>query len=265
MIVITGCTSGLGLHLAREYIRLGHVVAGCGRRTATIDALNKEFGGTGSFFHTADVAKERDVIRFSQEVDRRCARVDVLICNAGLGGYGKLSWEIPSEALSNIVDVSLKGLMYTNKHFIPFMLKGLTLDSGPLIKRVINLSSGVGHTSMPGAADYCSVKFGVEGWSKCVAQEFKAMAQKAPHIKDRIMCVPFAPGVVRSEMNSGNPNSAPVETWCKDAAPFLLNLQISENGSSITMPGYYSQSYKDAWIVADGAKMNSSVSFPSAK
>jgi NAD(P)-dependent dehydrogenase (short-subunit alcohol dehydrogenase family) len=259
VIVITGCTSGLGLHLSREFIRLGHTVIGCGRRAATIEDLNNEFSETQSSFYTVDVAKEADVIRFAQDVELKYGSVDMLISNAGLGGTWKLSWEIPSEALSNIVDVSLKGLMYTNKRFIPIMTKGLTPYSSG-VKRVINISSGVGHTTMPRAADYCSVKFGVEGWSKCVAQEFKALsASEFPHWKDRIMCVPFAPGVVKTEMNSGRADAAPAEQWCKDAAPFLLIVPPEENGSSVTLPGYYSEEYMAGWIVPNGAKMNSTM------
>merc|ERR1712232_272686 len=171
------------------------------------------------------------------------------------------SWEIPSQALSNIVDVSLKGVMFTNKHFIPIMTKGLTPDSTG-VKRVINFSSGVGHTTMPGAADYCAVKFGVEGWSKCVAQEFKVLsAQGFPHWKNRIMCVPFAPGVVKTEMNIRS-DAASVEQWCKDAAPYILSIPPADNGSSVTMPGYYSEEYMAAWIVPNGAKMNSIISPP---
>ena len=67
---------------------------------------------------------------------------------------------------------------------------------------------------MPGAADYCAVKFAVEGWSKCVAQELKSLANTVkPHWKDRVLCVPFAPGVVRTEMNK-NPKAPTAEGWC---------------------------------------------------
>merc|ERR1711904_228679 len=97
---------------------------------------------------------------------------------------------------------------------------------------------------------------GVEGWSKCVAQEIKhAYETQKPKWKDRILCVPFAPGVVRTEMNQ-NPNAPSADVWSKSAAPFILEIPSSENGSSLTMPGYYSKEYMDAWIVPSGAKMN---------
>jgi hypothetical protein len=58
-------------------------------------------------------------------------------------------------------------------------------------------------------------------------------------------------------MNSGRADGAPAEQWCKDAAPFLLSVPPEENGSSITLPGYAAEEYAAAWIVPNGAKMNS--------
>lgn len=249
--------------MANEYIRLGHSVVGCGRRAATIEALNKEYAGTTSSFHVVDVSKEDEVAAFAREVRARHAGVDCLICNAGLGGAGKPAWEIPAGHIHKIVDVSLKGVMFTNNHIVPMMLQGITEKSpeDAPVKRVINISSGVGHTSNPYAADYCAVKFAVEGYSKCVAQGFKEAVKFAPHWRDRIICVPFAPGVVRTEMNR-NPAIPTTDVWCKEAAPYILQIPASESGSSITMPGYYGEDYQATWVVPDGARMNSTWMLP---
>lgn len=248
VVVVTGCTSGLGLHLTREFARLGHTVAGCGRRKDIIASLNQELGGGGSSFHVVDVANEPAVEGFAKEVERRYGSVDVLVANAGLGAGGKLPWQIPVAHVHNIVDVSLKGLMFTNRHFVPLMLKGL--DAAPL-RRVVNVSSGVAHTAMPWAGDYCGVKMGVEGFSKCTAHAFN----DNPKWRGRIICVPFAPGVVRTEMNT-NPKAPPAEQWCKDAVPYLLQLSAADNGSSVAMPGYYSQKYQACWHTPANHKMN---------
>eukprot|EP00928_Gymnodinium_smaydae_P050392 TRINITY_DN33953_c0_g1_i1.p1 TRINITY_DN33953_c0_g1~~TRINITY_DN33953_c0_g1_i1.p1 ORF type:complete len:325 (+),score=38.47 TRINITY_DN33953_c0_g1_i1:48-977(+) len=261
VIVITGCTSGLGLNLAKEYIRLGHTVVGCGRRSAIIQELNKTYEGTSSSFHHVDVSSEPSVAAFAKTVEDCYGRVDVLICNAGLGGARKLPWEIPTDHVHSIIDVSLKGLMFTNKHFVPLMLRDLDrIGSAALPKRVINVSSGIAHTSMPWAADYCAVKCAVEGYSRCMAWSFRANEA----LKDRIICVPFAPGVVKTEMNVLE-SAAPADAWSRDAAPFILSIPAADNGSSVVMPGYYSKEYQATWIVPAGAKMNETFSPPEAR
>ena len=42
VIVITGATYGLGNDMAREFLRLGHKVAGCGRTDAIVRQLTQE-------------------------------------------------------------------------------------------------------------------------------------------------------------------------------------------------------------------------------
>lgn len=242
--------------MAKQYIQQGHTVVGCGRRADIIEALAKEYAGTDSSFHTVDVSKEAEVAAFAQKIDARYGDVDVLVCNAGLGPAGKAAWELPAQHIHSIVDVSLKGVMFANTHIVPIMLRGLDrLPSTAPPKRVINISSGIAHTSMPWAADYCAVKCGVEGYSKCVAQGFKELAKSRPAWKDRILCVPFAPGVVATEMNKqkGLPSA---DAWAKEASVYLLEIPACENGSSLTLPGYYSKEYQATWIVPAGARMN---------
>merc|ERR1712187_944150 len=96
------------------------------------------------------------------------------------------------------------------------------------------------------------------------AQVLKALGQMeaSAHVKDRIICVPFAPGVVQSEMNR-NKAAAPVDEWVKKAAPFILQIPAAENGSSSAMPGYYGSEYMTSWVVPAGARMNDVVRRPS--
>ena len=55
VICISGCTSGLGRELAREFARLGHIVVGCGRRESRLQELRAELGEQ-HFFTTCDAS-----------------------------------------------------------------------------------------------------------------------------------------------------------------------------------------------------------------
>jgi len=326
-VVITGCSAGLGLSLVKEFICLGHRVAGCARRQDRIEALMEEYGNSGHYFEVVDVGNADAVAQFAKNVGERFSTIDVLVCNAGLGGKGALPWEIPAEYFDTCTKIGLNGVFYTCKHFIPMMLKNMdqttSFDisieeksrafevakhklwcsgvtdynfqitslkltdaegvdvplesmlkaefhaplhveysvssdkSTPVVKRVINMSSGIAHTSNPFTGDYMAVKYGVEGYSKSVAQAFRLN----PAWKDRIICVPFSPGVVRTEMMKKQ-EYRDSDTWCKEAVPFVLNIDASDNGSSMVMPGYYPDRMIATWTVPPDAKMNSSFELP---
>jgi len=262
VVAITGCTSGLGLHLALEFMERGYRVAGCGRRRDRIDELNAKHGAAGHAFSVVDTSVESEVKAWSEEVLRAFERVDVLCNNAGVGGAGKLPWTLDGAAFGKVIDTNVKGVFYGCKYFIPSMLDDLAKRPGRrVIKRVINTSSGVGHSSNPLGAEYSASKWGVEAFSKSVAQGFhllrdhtKDEAQKAAC--DRILCVPLAPGVIGTEMNR-MPNIPSAEVWRKSAVPFIMSIPLAESGSSLTVPGFYGEAYKATWAIPDGLKLPS--------
>jgi len=241
-------------------MRLGFKVAGCGRRKDRIDQLNQEHSSQGSAFYVADASEEEDVRAWSQAVLAKFGRVDILFNNAGLGGQGKLPWDMDSEKYRQLLATNVSGVFYGCKYFIPSMLADLHANPGrSVIKRVINTSSGVGHSSSPVQADYSSSKWGVEAFSKSVAQGFHILRDHTEDEKlkaacDRILCVPLAPGVIGTEMNrmKGIP---PAEEWVKSAVPFILSIPIAESGSSLSVPGFYSDAYKATWAIPDGLRI----------
>lgn len=260
VVAISGCTSGLGLHLSLEFMRLGYKVAGCGRRGDRIDEMNKTHGSKGSVFYVVDTCDEQSVRRWSEDVLAKFGRVDVLCNNAGMGGAGKLPWEMDSERFAKVLTTNVLGVHYGCKHFIPSMLEDLKANpQRGVVKRVINTSSGVGHSSSPVQADYSASKWGVEAFSKSVAQGFHALrdhtTDEAMKVAcDQILCVPLAPGVIATEMNTMAGIPGP-ETWCRVAAPFIMSIPVSESGSSLTVPGFYGKEYMDTWAIPNGLRL----------
>ena len=68
-VLITGCTSGIGEALAREFARQGHNIVGCGRRLKNLENLSNELGrnsfGQHHFFQ-CDVGDYNSVVRFRE-------------------------------------------------------------------------------------------------------------------------------------------------------------------------------------------------------
>lgn len=49
VIVLTGCSRGLGRALTEEFMAAGHRVHGSARSTEIVDSLNQQYAGKGSF------------------------------------------------------------------------------------------------------------------------------------------------------------------------------------------------------------------------
>jgi NAD(P)-dependent dehydrogenase (short-subunit alcohol dehydrogenase family) len=251
VVLVTGCTSGLGYALATEFARLGHTVVGCARRTDRIESMQNEFGSP-HYFDSVDSSDLDAVVAFAERVRNQGLSVDVLINNAGVSAGASLPWDIEPFKFDQVVDVNIKGVFYMSKTFIPGMI-GHHLASGNQ-KKVINISSGLGHSTSPILMAYNTSKWAVESMSKSFAQGFQALQLDC-------ICVPLAPGVIHTEMNTkeGIPTA---KEWAPIAAQFILDIPLSENGSSLCVPGFYSEPYQSTWVIPPGMKIPSKFVMP---
>jgi NAD(P)-dependent dehydrogenase (short-subunit alcohol dehydrogenase family) len=85
--MVTGATSGIGEVTARELARRGARVLIAARSAercaATVERIRAETGATEVESLVADLSSQADLRRLAQQVRERCARLDVLVNNAG--------------------------------------------------------------------------------------------------------------------------------------------------------------------------------------
>jgi NAD(P)-dependent dehydrogenase (short-subunit alcohol dehydrogenase family) len=230
-IVITGAGRGLGLAMTEEFIGLGHMVYGCSRQQAHVEALALRYSPQ-NIFHVVDVTDDEAVRRWAAEVvegwDSHSRAPDeppdLLINNAAVVNHNAPLWKVPRDEFSRVIDVNIKGVYNVLRHFVPLMVerrKGV----------IVNFSSGWGRSTSPEVAPYCATKYAVEGLTLALAQELPAG-----------MCaVPLNPGIINTDMLQScfGEDAASYPTprqWAKKAVPFLLNLGPKENGKSLTAP-----------------------------
>ena len=221
--LITGVSRGLGRAMAEEFIRLGHLVIGCGRSAKAIAALQKQFPAPNDFA-VVDVANDAQVAAWAKKVLAAHAAPDLLLNNAALINRNAPLWQVPAREFSDVIDVNIKGVANVIRHFAPAMVKR---QSGV----IVNFSSGWGRSTAAEVAPYCATKWAIEGLTQSLAKELPpAMA-----------AVPLNPGIINTDMlrscfggsASGYPTA---EKWAKIAVPFLLNLGASDNGQPLTAP-----------------------------
>ncbi|HEY4952762.1 MAG TPA: SDR family oxidoreductase [Verrucomicrobiae bacterium] len=222
-ILITGVTRGLGRAMAEEFIRLGHVVLGCGRSETEIIELQIKFQPPHAF-DIVDVTDDEAVAGWATQLLGSHRAPDLLLNNAGLINRNARLWEIGAEEFSRVLDVNLKGVANVIRHFVPAMVQ-----SGSGV--VVNFSSGWGRSTSAEVAPYCATKWAIEGLTQALAQE----------LPPGMAAVPLNPGIIDTDMLrscfAGDASNYPApKEWAKNAVPFLLKLNSADNGKQLTVP-----------------------------
>ena len=222
-IVITGVTKGLGRALAEQYIKLGHLVIGCGRNVNTIESLSNAYP-ENTDFQVVDISDQKQVCFWAKDVLNKFGAPDFLLNNAGIINKNAALWDVPEQEFSDVININVKGVYNTIKEFVPHMIR---IGKGT----VVNFSSGWGRSTSPEVAPYCTSKWAIEGLSKSLAQD----------LQEGMVSVALNPGVIDTNMlrSCWDENAAMYEkpeSWAKRVAPFILNISQKDNGASLTAP-----------------------------
>ncbi|HZI31857.1 MAG TPA: SDR family NAD(P)-dependent oxidoreductase, partial [Candidatus Binatia bacterium] len=121
-VLITGVSRGLGRAMAEEFIRLGHVVLGCGRSEKEIAMLRKQFPAPNNFA-VVNVADDAQVAAWAKRVLTSHDAPDLLLNNAALVNRNAPLWKVPAREFSDVIDVNIKGVTNVIRHFVPAMIQ----------------------------------------------------------------------------------------------------------------------------------------------
>lgn len=204
-----------------EFVRLGHVVVGCGRNPKAVAEMTAGLG-TPHRFDVVDVARDAAVQAWALDVLKSHGSPDLLLNNAAIVNGNAPLWLVPVREFDAVVDVNIKGVANVIRHFVPAMVAA---RQGV----IVNFSSGWGRSTDPDVAPYCATKWAIEGLSRALAQALpKGMA-----------AVPLNPGIIDTDMlrtsfgtAAGSYPSA--QRWAKQAVPFLLGIGPKDNGKPLT-------------------------------
>ncbi len=164
LTLITGASSGIGLHLAREFARHGHPLILVAPREDELqkvaDEIRAEHGVDVSVI-AKDLREENAAQEIFQAVGSQS--VEILVNNAGHGQKGK-AWEIPLEEDISMLRLNVEAVLRLTKAFLPAMV---ARNSG----RILNTASVAGFEPGPNYAVYSSTKAFVLSYSEALATE----------------------------------------------------------------------------------------------
>jgi NAD(P)-dependent dehydrogenase (short-subunit alcohol dehydrogenase family) len=188
--VVTGASSGLGVHFARALAQAGADLALGARREERLAATRTvvEDAGRRAVTVRTDVANPEDCTALVDAAMAEFGRVDVLVNNAGIGTAVPATRETP-EQFRSVIDVNLNGCYWMAQACARVMQRGSS---------IVNISSVLGLTTagLPQAA-YAASKAGLIGLTRDLAQQWTA--------RKGIRVNALAPGFFASEMTDQYP------------------------------------------------------------
>lgn len=165
VIVVSGCTKGIGFAICNHFAANGFSVAGYARNPKDIKEMQTTFSNNYPqqqfLFVAADASKKDEVLAFGKTVSEQFLSVEILVNNAGVFLPGSIMEE---------ADHTLETLMETNVYSAYYLTRILQ----PILKRnVFNMCSIASLQAYPAGASYTISKFALLGFSKQLREELK--------------------------------------------------------------------------------------------
>jgi NAD(P)-dependent dehydrogenase (short-subunit alcohol dehydrogenase family) len=194
VVLITGCSTGIGRDLAQQLARSGYTVVATARNVRTLDSLNV------ALKLPLDVTQPGSIRRAADCVLQRFGQIDVLVNNAGYAVRGAVE-EVSVEQAQHVFDANVFGVMRMIQAVVPHMRRQKT-------GRIINIGSVSGKLVTPANGTYSATKFALEALSDALRLELAPFG---------IQVVLVEPGSIKTQFHNtveanaqgifANPNS----------------------------------------------------------
>ncbi len=164
IVLITGCSSGIGRAAAQRLAARGHTVYATARREESVRELADWAASAGSARARAlDVTQPDAIAAVVTEILDAEGRIDALINNAGYGQFGAVE-DISLDAWRRQMETNLIGAVALTQACLPAMRRQ---QAG----RIINVSSVVAHIAAPLMGPYAASKHALDAFSQSLRNE----------------------------------------------------------------------------------------------
>jgi NAD(P)-dependent dehydrogenase (short-subunit alcohol dehydrogenase family) len=186
--LVTGASSGLGVHFARTLASAGASVAIAARRADRLASLQAELRRAGSKAAAVDldVQSAKSVSAAFDAIEQALGAIDIVVNNAGISVV-KPALDMPEEDWDAVVDTNLRGAWLVTqtaaKRWVAAKRPGV----------VVNIASILGLRTIGQVAPYNASKAGLIHLTRVLAMEWARY-----DIRVNAIC----PGYIETEMNS---------------------------------------------------------------
>jgi len=186
--LVTGASSGLGVHFARTLASAGASVAIAARRADRLTSLQAELQKAGGKAAAVDldVQSGKSVSSAFDAIEQALGAIDIVVNNAGIS-IVKPALDMPEEDWDAVVDTNLRGAWLVTqtaaKRWVAARRPGV----------VVNIASILGLRTIGQVAPYNASKAGLIHLTRALAMEWARY-----DIRVNAIC----PGYIETEMNS---------------------------------------------------------------
>ncbi len=187
--LVTGGTSGIGLMIARGFVRRGVKTYIASRDQARSDEFAAQLSEGGECYGlAADLGDEAGPAALASAFAEREGKLDILVNNAGANARGSIE-EMTVEAWDMVLGVNLRAMFFLTQQLLP-QIKAAASEHSPA--RIINLGS-IGGLHIPNweAHPYGVSKAAVHHLTRSLAKRFGS---------EHILVNAIAPGPFHSRL-----------------------------------------------------------------
>ncbi len=163
--IVTGGGDGIGKAITERFLASGAAVTMWDISQDNLDAmLAANDAGERLSGAIVDVTNPDQVAAGRDAALAAMGKVDILVCNAGIAGPAKKSWEYTYDEWRMVVNLDLDAVFLCCQSVISHMM-------GNGYGRIVNIASIAGKEGNPNACAYSAAKAGVIGLTKSLAKE----------------------------------------------------------------------------------------------
>ena len=178
--LVTGGNRGIGQATVRA-------LSEAGARVAALSRTGGDPGVPGALAIACDLRDRDAVMAATAQVVERFGRLDIVVPNAGVGSYGPFL-ELAPDDVDEMIDVNVKGTLYTLQSTLPHLLTSPAAD-------VVIIASEAGRRGLPGESVYSASKFAQVGLGRSLDHELR---------EHGVRCTNLCPGGVATGFAFGH-------------------------------------------------------------
>lgn len=229
IVLITGTSSGIGLHAAIAAAQAGHTVVATMRHLegsrALLDAADA--AGVTLDIRRLDVTEAQSVTEVVAEIAARYGRLDAVVNNAGSGHLGTIENETIDQVRA-VMEVNFFGVVGVTRAALPH----LRTSHG----RLITVTSVGGVIGQPFNEAYCAAKFAVEGFMESLAPVARSAGVSVTVVEPGAVATSFVANVgfdPAAPAAVGDPYAAGLAAYLARAGTSFASAQSAESAGSV--------------------------------
>ena len=169
-VFITGGASGIGLALAREFLKRGNRVTVCGRDFGKLIGAARDNPGLQTL--QADLSRDEDLRKIEKEIDGSLKSVSILVNNAAIGeAYCLLRDQTAFIKMEAELTTNLLAPIRLTRIFLPVLLARNNAA-------VVNVTSGFAAWPCATVPGYSVSKGGLKAFSRVLRNQLKESGVK---------------------------------------------------------------------------------------